>query len=60
MIRKEEVVKEAEAGVIGSALQDPSYAVPKAIASGVLPDWFADARWRTVWGAIRSRPLQLP
>jgi len=52
MIRKEEVVKEAEAGVIGSALQDPGYAVPKAIASGVLPDWFADARWRTVWGAV--------
>ena len=52
MIRKEEVVKEAEAGVIGSSLQEPSYAVPKAIASGVLPDWFADARWRTVWGAI--------
>lgn len=52
MITKPEVVKEAELGVIGTALQDPNYAVPRAIERGVLPDWFGDPRWRLVWSAV--------
>lgn len=52
MIQKEEIVKEAERGLIGSALQEPAYVVPKAIEAGVLPDWFSEARWNVVWSAV--------
>ena len=51
-IQKTEVVKMAEVGLIGSALYDPTYVVPKAVGSGVLPDWFSDARWRNVWSGV--------
>ncbi len=52
MLNNAQVVNEAEVGLIGSALMDPSYAVPKAIEAGVVPDWFADGRWRLVWSAV--------
>ena len=32
MIQTKEIIKEAERGLIGSALQDPAYVVPKAIS----------------------------
>lgn len=52
MIEKEKIVAEAERGLVGGALMSPGRVVPLAVEAAVVPDWFADKRWQTVWCAI--------